>query len=191
MMSLGRKTSVDSGVKDSAVGVVGSIATRPIQSLPMPSSSQSMSPMLSLGSLSSPCSFVFEAPRAPALRTTSYSAHASSSSALSIWPSPSAPPSLSAATQGKNKPRKDAPEVYGKVRGCKRTGLEIARGPDRLRSAIARYEKDEKSSGDTSEFSIRTLREFHDGVDWSNFGSDAHEDVSPSLPSRLRSWGVS
>ena len=60
--------------------------------------------------------------------------------------------------KGKRKPRKDAPEVYDNVRGCKRTGLEIARGPDRLRSAIARYEKDEKSSGDTSEFNVRTWR---------------------------------
>ena len=91
--------------------------------------------------------------------------------------------------KGKGKAGKDLPEVYDKVRGNKTRGLEIAGDAHLLQAAMTKYTKDEKSSGDTSEFSVRTWKDFHNAVDWTTFGLDKNTAVFPLTPLKLNVVG--
>ena len=175
---------------DGAGRTVKEVVPYPRKVISTSSPFQVMSPMSSLRPPASPGSFVFgSVPSSTDVVSSMLTSVSSSSSAVVVRPLPVAPVSLSAAMQNKTKQRKDIPEVYDKIRGSKRMGLEIARDPERLKTAIARYEKDEKSSGDTSEFNVRTWQEFHHGVDWSTFGLSVNEEVFPLTPMKIKVVG--
>ena len=91
----------------------------------------------------------------------------------------------------KGKPgRADKPPVNFKIRGNKRVGLEIAKDPDRLDAAIAKYYSDVKWSGDTTHFNIRTWREYHEAVDWGRLGERPGCEVLPLTPLKIATVGA-
>ena len=103
----------------------------------------------------------------------------------------SKPVSASAAMRprGDAASRKDKPEVSNKVRGDKKRGLEIASNPSLLNIAMAKYEKDTRSAGDTSASYVKTWSEYHSRIDWSRFGLPWDEPVIPLTPLKIAAIG--
>ena len=78
----------------------------------------------------------------------------------------------SGISRAKAKP-KDKPkqvEVRNLTRSDKRKAMDIARDPDWLSEAMAAYERDWRSAGDTSDFNMKTWADLHCEVNWNKFG---------------------
>ena len=62
--------------------------------------------------------------------------------------------------------RRDKPVVKDVTRGDKKKALEIAATPDLLLDAISTFESEIRSSGDTSEYNVKTWLDIHEAVNW-------------------------
>ena len=78
--------------------------------------------------------------------------------------------------------RRDKPVVKDTKRGDKKRALEIAADPELLQDAIAVYEKEIRSSGDTSEFNVKTWFDIHEAVNWKGIGMDFELPALPLTP---------
>ena len=76
-------------------------------------------------------------------------------------------------------------EVRNLTRGDKKKALAIAGDHDLLRGALADYEKDWRSAGDTSDFNIKTWVDVHNEVDWRKFGLPADLKPTPLTPLKI------
>ena len=86
-------------------------------------------------------------------------------------------------------PRADkAPPVYVKTWGDKRLALNIAADAELREAAMLAYEKDTKSSGDTSHFNVVTWEDLHHA--WWNHLPSGHEVAAfPLTASKIAGVG--
>ena len=80
------------------------------------------------------------------------------------------------------------PPVYLKTRGDKRMALAIADDVDLRMQAMAAYEKDMKSAGDTSHFNVVTWEDLHRAW-WATLPGGSQVAVLPLTPAKIAAVG--
>ena len=119
----------------------------------------------------------------PVSERPSTSQASSSSTSLALLP---AYEKSELARVGKpDQPKQKQVQVRNLTRGDKRKALEIAGDPELLKTAMADYEKDWRSAGDTSDFNVKTWRGVHGEVNWTKFGLDLDLPVTPLTPLKI------
>ena len=71
------------------------------------------------------------------------------------------------------------------TRGDKRKAMDIARDPELLSEAMAAYERDWRSAGDTSDFNMKTWADLHGEVNWNKFGLPLDLPMMPLTPLKI------
>ena len=115
--------------------------------------------------------------------TSSQGAASTSSSTLDVHGSAIVTP----GRQPRASTRKQAPPVYNKVRGSKQRAFEIARDPVARAQALAEYERDARSAGDTTKHNVTTWKEFHDAW-WAYLGMEV--EVFPLTVASITAVGT-
>ena len=77
--------------------------------------------------------------------------------------------------------------MYNKVRGSKQRAFDIARDPAARAQAMAEYERDARSAGDTTKHNVTTWKEFHDAW-WAYLGMEV--EVFPLTVASIAAVGT-
>lgn len=86
--------------------------------------------------------------------------------------------------------RSDAPALNYTLRGDKKRGLQIASDPELLGAAMAKYQDEIRSSGDTSDAYVKTWQDFHEAVCWTKLGVAEPYSVLPLTPLKISVVGA-
>ena len=105
-------------------------------------------------------------PDGPSSSRCSTSAISTSITSIVVRPPENKLVSKSAAMKhrGDESARSDKPQINYKTRGNQQYALKVAEDPGLLEDAVKKYDKDARSAGDTSDFHVRTWRQYHDRV---------------------------
>ena len=95
-------------------------------------------------------------------------------------------PKLHARTIAK---RVDVPTINYTRRGDKKKALEVASDPGLLQEALESYDRDVKSTNDTSQYYVKTWTELHEAVKWAELALDEHEPLLPLTAVKIRVVG--